>query len=163
MVLTKETQVYRRDSKLQGTLLTPKEREELLKPYLPKPPKSSSQRRSVRGFLREQLHVLVYTIIHTVFSLYVRLRQAYNAIYSRILTVLYYHHRTPELIQKDVKGLSRLPEHLSVILELEEEKGESGLDGLLDDLAELSAWCASAGIPTLSVYEKTGIDFRMEL
>ncbi|MCJ1352338.1 MAG: hypothetical protein MMC33_002322 [Icmadophila ericetorum] len=160
MVLGKETQLYRRDAKLGGTLLTPQEREELLKPYLPKPvkgSKSASKTRSVRGFLGNQIQMLFYAIIHTLFSLYVRFRQAYNAIYSRILTILYYHHRTPELIQKDVKGLSRLPQHLSVILELEEERGEAGVDGLLDDLAELSAWCASAGIPTLSVYEKTGI------
>jgi dehydrodolichyl diphosphate syntase complex subunit NUS1 len=73
------------------------------------------------------------------------------------LAILYYHHRTPELIQKDVKGLSRLPEHLSVILKLEDGgRGGAGLEALVDEVAEIAAWCACAGIPTLSVYEQTG-------
>lgn len=71
--------------------------------------------------------------------------------------MLYYHHRTPELIQKDVKSLKRLPEHLSVILKLEEGgRGDAGLETLMDEVAEISAWCACAGIPMLSIYEKTG-------
>jgi dehydrodolichyl diphosphate syntase complex subunit NUS1 len=73
------------------------------------------------------------------------------------LAILYYHHRTPELIQKDVKGLSRLPEHLSVILKLEDGgRGGAGLEALVDELAEIAAWCTCVGIPMLSVYEKTG-------
>jgi len=75
-----------------------------------------------------------------------------------VFAILYYHHRTPELIQKDVKGLSRLPEHLSVILKLEDEaKGGAGLEGLVDEVAEIAAWCACAGISTLSIYERTGV------
>jgi dehydrodolichyl diphosphate syntase complex subunit NUS1 len=76
---------------------------------------------------------------------------------DRVFAILYYHHRTPELIKKDVKGLQRLPEHLSVILKLEEgAKGGAGLEILVDEVAEIAAWCACAGIPTLSIYEKTG-------
>ncbi len=61
------------------------------------------------------------------------------------------------MIQKDVKGLKRLPEHLSVILKVEEGgRGDAGLDALMDEVAEVSAWCACAGIPMLSIYEKTG-------
>ena len=72
--------------------------------------------------------------------------------------MLYYHHRTPELIKKDVKGLVRLPEHLSVVLHLEDEAGGgAGLDGLVDEVAEVAAWCASAGIGMLSIYERTGM------
>jgi len=44
-----------------------------------------------------------------------------------------------------------------VILELKsEERGTAGLESLMDELAEISAWCACVGIPMLSVYEKTG-------
>lgn len=71
-----------------------------------------------------------------------------------MLGVLYYHHRTPELIQKDVKALDRLPEHLSIILQFREDEG---LEGLVNDVAEISAWCASAQIPMLSIYEKSGM------
>lgn len=71
--------------------------------------------------------------------------------------MLYYHHRTPELIRRDVKPLSRVPAHLSVILELAPEGGKKdALETILNDACELAAWSASAGIPTLSIYEKTG-------
>lgn len=164
MVAGRDIQTYRRDVHKQGRPLTPKAREELIKPYLPSPPLSIPARNGtirklqpVRTFLKTQLHLLVYTLIHTLFSLYIRLRQTYHAIIDRIFAILYYHHRTPELIQKDVKGLSKLPQHLSVILELkEEERGGAGLEELVDDVAEISAWCVCVGIPMLSVYERTG-------
>ena len=161
MVLSKETDTYRRDARTQGKLLTAEEREKLLRPYLPTPAKatkSSTKSKPIRSFLETQLHLLIFSAIHTLFSLYIRLRKAYHAIINQALAILYYHHRTPELIQKDVRSLGKLPKHLSIILELQsEERGGAGLVALLDDLAEVSAWCASAGIPTLSVYEKTGV------
>lgn len=144
-----------------------------IQPYLPEPPPKNSQitkqefqtdvasrhqsRFGLRIFLKGQLHVLVFTIIHTIFSIYIRLRVFLHAVLDRILAILYYHHRTPELIRKDVKGLKRLPEHLSVILKLEQE-GRSGasLEVLVDEVAEISAWCACVGIATLSIYEETG-------
>merc|ERR1711977_359534 len=72
-------------------------------------PKTHS-RLGVRKFLRTQLHALLYAIVHTIFSVYIRLRQAYHAVKDRILAILYYHHRTPELIQKDVKGFEQVTE-----------------------------------------------------
>ncbi|KAL2074039.1 hypothetical protein VTL71DRAFT_7817 [Oculimacula yallundae] len=175
---TKETQIYRKDAKLNHNLLTKEQREKLIQPYLPSPPSQSPTRRAgnasipairidspkthsrlgVRKFLRNQQYALLYAIVHTIFSIYIRLRQAYHAVKDRILAILYYHHRTPELIQKDVKGLSRLPTHLSVILKLEDAgRGGAGLEALVDEVAEISAWCACVGIPMLSIYEKTGI------
>lgn len=109
----------------------------------------------MRQFLRLQIHALFYFIVHALFSLYIRCRQGYHAVKDRILAILYYHHRTPELIQKDVKGLNRLPKHLSVILKLE-SGSRGGLEALVDEVAEISAWCACVGIPTVSVYERTG-------
>lgn len=163
MVATKETHVYRTDAKQQGTLLNPKQRENLIKPYLPSPPtpsRSSSQSPwRIRTLIKHQIHFFVFTIIHTLFSLYIRLRQTYHVLVDRVFAILYYHHRARELIQQDVRGLSRIPEHLSVILELKgEERGSTGLEGLIDEVAEISAWCACVGIPMLSVYEKTGED-----
>ncbi len=77
---------------------------------------------------------------------------------DRILAILYYHHRTPELIQKDVKALSRLPKHLSVMLRLEDGgRGGAALETLVDEVAEIAAWCACVGIPMLSIYEQSGI------
>jgi len=146
-------------------------------PYLPEPPTRTSSKRKkngdipiiqideptshsrlgVRKFFKTQLHALLYAIVHTIFSVYIRFRQAYHAVKDRIFAILYYHHRTPGLIQKDVKGLSRLPNHLSVILKLEDgAKGGAGLETLVDEVAEISAWCACVGIPVLSVYEQSG-------
>jgi dehydrodolichyl diphosphate syntase complex subunit NUS1 len=159
MVATKATEVYRKDARTSGKLLTVEEREALLRPYLPVPPtKSKKRNKPVRTFAKLQLHILVFNIIHIFFSVYIRIRQAYHAVVHRLSAILYYHHRTPELIRKDVKALSRLPQHLSVILELPtDSRGRESLDRLLDDVAEVAAWCACAGIPLLSVYEKTGI------
>lgn len=111
----------------------------------------------MRRFLRRQFHLLVFTVIHVFFSLYIRLRHAYHAVSNRLYSIAYYHHRTPELIRRDVKGLRRLPKHLSVILTLEDQRRSgAGLERLINEAAEVAAWCASAGIPQLSIYEKTG-------
>lgn len=152
--------------------MTAKEREELLKPYLPSEPNTATpspssspvrrpskmKKKPMRDFVRQQLHFILYTLIQTVFSIYIRLRIAYHAIVDRIFATLYYHHRSPELIQKDIKHLQRLPQHLSIILDFnDDEQRGAGLEGLVNDISEVAAWCASAGIPALSVYEKTGI------
>lgn len=53
-----------------------------------------------------------------------------------------------------MRALSQLPEHLSVVLTLNKE--EDALETLMDEVAELAAWSSCAGIPMLSIYEKTG-------
>jgi hypothetical protein len=135
----------------------------LVQPYLPtpktKPPttKGGKSKFGIRRFLRSLLHLFVYTIIHAFFSVYIRLRKAYHAVRDRAHSVLYYHHRTPELIERDVKGFSRLPKHLSVILTVDDDaRGGGELEKLVSEAAEIAAWCASAGIPKLSIYERTG-------
>ena len=101
--------------------------------------------------------------MHTLFSIYIRIRQIYHAILDRVFAILYYHHRAPELIRQDVKNLSRIPEHLSVLLEFKgEERGTAGLEALMDEVAEIAAWCSCAGIPMLSVYEKTGTMYFLQ-
>ncbi|KAL2037244.1 hypothetical protein N7G274_009933 [Stereocaulon virgatum] len=167
MVLSKETKIYRQDVREKGAFLTPQQREDLLKPYLPDPPptmvsKAPMPRKGmtqpVRSFAIKQLHLFVFTIMHLLFSVYIRIRQTYHVLWNQIFAVLYYHHKAPELIKQDVKNLNRLPGHMSVILELKgEERGTAGVESLMDDLAEISAWCACVGIPMLSVYERTGI------
>lgn len=121
---------------------------------------ATSQHRAkpIRNLIKTQFAILIYALTQFFFGLYVRTRIAYHAVSERILSILYYHHRTPELIRKDVRHLSKLPQHLSVILTLSPEDANStGLEKLLNDVAEISAWCASAGIPALSIYERTGV------
>lgn len=171
MVSSKDAEIFREDARLRGTKLSAAEREKLLKPYLPEPPspemktKSNSKKRSktkqkskptpVRTFLKEQIHRLIYVLIHLCLGFYIRISQTIAAVTDRVLAVTYYHHRSPELIARDVKGLSRLPEHLSVLLKLRKRE-EDALQTLMDETAELAAWTTCAGIPVLSVYERTG-------
>ncbi|KAK4939904.1 hypothetical protein LTR10_019863 [Elasticomyces elasticus] len=169
-----DTTTYRRDVASGGRALTVAEREKLLQQYLPSAPTQDSSntkprsstsaasqkprghKRRVRPYLKAKLHFLIFFLIQFIFGVYVRLRQFYHGILDRLLAIRHYHHRTPEYIQRDVKSLDRIPEHLSVILKFKSEE-DGGLEALLDEVAELSAWSACAGIPLLSVYEKSGI------
>ncbi|CAI7664079.1 unnamed protein product [Penicillium glandicola] len=167
MVSQRDREILRDDLRARGTKLSVEERESLLKTYLPdpaelgkKPAPTASERRKtrktpIRTFLKSQTHYLTYAFTHIIFGIVVRLLQAYHAVVDRILAVVYHHHRTPELIRKDVKNLKRLPQHLSTILTLRKE--DDALAVLMDEVAELAAWSSCAGIPQLSIYEKSGV------
>jgi len=148
----------------------------MMKPFLPPEPvdKSSSAPRSnlrlakqrngqpqrlKASHIRTFLHVFIYTTIHFVFSIFFRFRRAWRLSSYKVRGVLRHHHHTPEWIVNDVKNLEQLPKHLSVILdhhEDDEDQGNAGLEGLVNDVCEIAAWTASAGIPFLSIYERTG-------
>ncbi|OJJ43688.1 hypothetical protein ASPZODRAFT_103126 [Penicilliopsis zonata CBS 506.65] len=162
MVSQRDRDLLREDMRARGGKLNATERESLLKPYLPSPSPAAPRRKKntvrktpIRTFLKSQLYQFTYTFTHIIFGICARLIQAYHAVVDRILAIVYYHHRTPELIRKDVRGLNRLPEHLSVVLFLRKE--DDALAVLMDEVAELAAWTTCCGISTLSVYEKTGI------
>ncbi|KAI7081713.1 hypothetical protein KC340_g11213 [Hortaea werneckii] len=118
MVGTEQSTALRYNEDTSGRVLNATGREHLLKPYLPSAPKQEDTAASVAGrfrhtsrvrpAIRQLLHWTLFAIIHTLFSVYIRLRQVYHAIVDRLFALLYYHHRTPELIQRDVKGLSIL-------------------------------------------------------
>ena len=68
----------------------------------------------------------------------------------------------PPVIARDVKSLPRLPKHLSVVLSLPPDQKDvslllNRLDGLIHDACEIAAWSTAAGIPILSIYERSGI------
>jgi dehydrodolichyl diphosphate syntase complex subunit NUS1 len=160
--------------------LTVEQREELLKPFLPSEPATSSdtevqkqknknlrdrrqrasqQRKLVPSPIKSFLYLAVYHAVALFFSIFFRFRRAYRLVIGKIVSLLKYHHRTPEFIAHDVKDLAKLPKHLSVIVEYQEDdgsQGTAGLEGLVNDVCEIAAWAASAGIPFLSVYERTG-------
>lgn len=130
--------------------------ENLPKGILPRLPPVDPRPRPIRDFISTRLYKLVLATLYLVYSVYLKLRWTYHTALNRGFSILYYHHRTPQLIQQDVmevKANGKLPKHLSVILEY--EKG--GLDTLIDEVAEITCWCASAGIKHLSVYEQTGM------
>ena len=123
------------------------------------------------------LPLLLHFILSTIFSIYIRLRKLYHALFDRVSAVLNYHHRTPERMQmpslkyhsqgipltilpviaRDVAALPRLPKHLSVVLSLPPDQKDvslllNRLDGLMHDACEIAAWSTAAGIPVLSIY-----------
>jgi dehydrodolichyl diphosphate syntase complex subunit NUS1 len=163
-ISTKNRQAYRADEKQGHALLAADERRRILKASLPKPVEPSSamankqnSRFGIRRFFKGQVYVLVFAVLHGIFSLYIRLRQWWNLVSYQVSSVLYYHHATPEYIRRDVTGLDRMPKHLSCILTAEAGRGaKSDLDRLIDETAEIATWSACAEIPMLSVYEKTG-------
>ncbi|CAD0048670.1 unnamed protein product [Aureobasidium pullulans] len=116
----------------------------------------------LRQLIKAALHLFLYNLIHFAFSVYHRFRVAYNNLIDRVFAVLYYHHRTPEYIQKDVHRLKKLPKHLSVILELDDDRHDNAsLESLIHDVCEVAAWSACAGVPLLSIYEPS--DISMDL
>lgn len=121
---------------------------------------STTQRKSrlgVRKFIKSQLFVIIFAIMHAIFSVYIRVRKSWNVVCYQVSSVIYYHHATPQYIQKDVMALPKLPKHLSAVLRSEHQRITTDLDRLIDEAAELATWSACADIPMLSVYEKTGI------
>lgn len=168
---TEDTKVYREDVNNKGNTLSTEERRQLLERYLPDPAelgarrnqaaaasplRKSGRRRRVRPFIKQKIYLLVYLVVQLIFGIYIRIRQITSAILQKFIAVRHYHHRTPAYIQQDLKNLNRLPEHLSVIVQFD-SSNDDGLETLLDEVAELSAWSTAAGIPLLSVYEKSGI------
>ncbi|QGA19919.1 hypothetical protein EYB26_007614 [Talaromyces marneffei] len=151
MVSSKDAEIFREDARLRGKKLTPAEREKLLQPYLPEPPSSDMKSKTSKSKTTKSKQKCKSTPIRTFLK-----QQTIAAVTDRVLAVTYYHHRSPELIARDVKGLSRIPEHLSVLLKLRKRE-EDALQTLMDETAELAAWTVCAGIPVLSVYERTGI------
>lgn len=122
--------------------------------------KTQSQRKfrlGVRRFLKNQLHLLIFALLHSIFSLYVKIRQTWNKVCYRISSIISYHHRTPELIENDVRGLARKPQHLSAILNMHEDGRAAELERLIGEAADLAVWSACAGIPVLSIYERSGV------
>ncbi|KAI1178748.1 Undecaprenyl diphosphate synthase [Nemania sp. FL0916] len=163
----KDIQTYRRDEKSGHKTLDAEEREELVKTYLPSPSsrqrsssrakKQGSSRLGVRRFLKAQLYALLYLFVHAVFSVYIRIRIARHAVSNRLVAILKHHYNSPEYIARDVADLKKLPEHLSIILTLENAGKGDALEKLVNEASEVAAWCAAAGIPKLSVYERTGV------
>lgn len=158
--------------------LSVEQREELLKPFLPSEPSDSEKEAQRKKALRDRrqraaqqsrkplvgpiktfLHLAIYHVVALLFSVFFRFRRAYRLVRGKVVSLLKYHHRTPEFIAHDVKDLEKLPKHLSVIVDYQEDdgsQGTAGLEGLVNDVCEIAAWAASAGIPFLSVYERTG-------
>jgi dehydrodolichyl diphosphate syntase complex subunit NUS1 len=169
-----DLQKYRQDVRSKGAVLGDQGRGNLVQKYLSLPPRESDttttmeshksptkssrlgHKKRLRPFLRQKFHFLVYCLVQLIYGIIIRFYHGWHAVSDRIVAIMHHHHRSPEYIQRDVKDLSRLPEHLSVILRFHADE-EGALESLMDEVAELAAWSSAAGIPLLSIYEKSGI------
>ena len=172
MIGHEETTMFHRDVHSDGTPVSAGEREHLLKKVLPavssshgaasstSPKPGNRERKRLYARFITRIHIILFTIIQSLFSIYLRSRYLYHIVIDRIYTLMYYPHRTPEYIRRDVKALPRLPQHISVILKLNRrDRYDTGpfLENLVNEVCEICAWTASAGIPVLTIYERTGI------
>lgn len=62
-----------------------------------------------------------------------------------------------EQILDDVKSLAKKPSHLSVLLDSKSVHNEIAANRLLKDAIRFACWSAIAGIPNLSIYDRSGI------
>ncbi|GBL49383.1 hypothetical protein ACI3LY_005126 [Candidozyma auris] len=106
-----------------------------------------------------QYHVN-HMILLTVFFLMSIIRNfeyMYHKLYLRLLSITYYPNKSPVVIRNDVNNLAKIPKHISCLICMRSEDDENGgIEGAVSDIAELAAWCLSAGIPKLTIYEETG-------
>lgn len=121
---------------------------------------SSNDKSVPRSFIDEVLSIANRSILLTIFfflAVYKHFLYVYRRVLLRLLTLAYYPSKTPQLIRDDVNKLPKIPKRVSCILDLRDDKDENGgLDGLINDISELSAWSLSAGVPSLTIYEYHG-------
>jgi dehydrodolichyl diphosphate syntase complex subunit NUS1 len=86
MVAPQKARAFHTGSDQHGRQLSAKEREHMLRPYLPKTPQSrpSQRKQRLRPAIRHMIHLCIYSIVHAFFSVYVRLRGAYQAVIGQV-------------------------------------------------------------------------------
>lgn len=101
-----------------------------------------------------------HTILLALFflmSIVRNLQFVYNKACLRFYSMAYYPNKTPQVIRDDVVKLNKIPKRISCIINLRADEEENGgIEGLIGDISELAAWCLSAGIPSLTIYEYNG-------
>ncbi|CAN6675017.1 dehydrodolichyl diphosphate synthase complex subunit Nus1p [Trichomonascus vanleenenianus] len=96
-----------------------------------------------------QVFYFVSSLIHWFTAYYHNLR-------IKLMMLTYHHNKTPLLIRNDVRKLSKIPQHVAVIVDLDDYSAYSDpLSALMSDAGEIAAWSIGSGIATLSIYERT--------
>lgn len=116
---------------------------------------------SSNGMIALASFYLKHTILLAVFflmSIVRNLQFVYHKACLRFYSMAYYPNKTPQVIRDDVVKLSKIPKRVSCIVNLRADDDENGgIEGLVADISELAAWCLSAGIPSLTIYEYNGV------
>ncbi|RLV89334.1 Dehydrodolichyl diphosphate synthase complex subunit NUS1 [Spathaspora sp. JA1] len=102
-------------------------------------------------------HFILLSLFFTI-SIFKNIQFMYRFIFLKILTLSYYPNKSPQVIREDVNKLSKIPKIISCILDLKPDQDENGgILGLTNQISELTAWCISAGVGQLIIYEYTGV------
>ncbi|KAK9466858.1 Decaprenyl diphosphate synthase-like protein [Lipomyces arxii] len=98
----------------------------------------------------------ILVCLHLALSMVYLVVKSYYAVKNSALAFVYHHHRTPQLIAQDIKGLTKLPRHVAVILTYRANEEGGGVQGLMEQVADVVSWSLGAGVSELTVYERTG-------
>ncbi|ODV63933.1 ditrans,polycis-polyprenyl diphosphate synthase [Ascoidea rubescens DSM 1968] len=109
--------------------------------------------------------VLGYYFFHSIlfimlffFSFYRGVQYVGNRLKLRFLSIAYNPSKSPQIIRDDVLKLPKIPKRVSSVLSLKPDQDEGGgVEGLINDSSEITAWCVAAGIQYLSIYEYNGV------
>lgn len=118
-----------------------------------------TQKQAIRSRNRANSYVFFVLLeaLYFLFGIYRFFGYLYHRVQLRWLTVTYHQNRTPELIQQDVSNFKKIPSGIGAILHLKGRNEEGGgIDGLLEQASDLSAWCIGSSIDSLILYERFG-------
>lgn len=111
-------------------------------------------------YMARTLFCIRHSILLAVFfvmSIWRNVMFVYNKLRLRVYSMMYYPNNSPRVIREDVTRLAKIPKRVSCIVNLRADDDENGgVEGVIADISELAAWCLSAGIPSLTVYELHG-------
>ncbi|KAK6205365.1 Decaprenyl diphosphate synthase-like protein [Scheffersomyces amazonensis] len=119
--------------------------------------KAHQQTSSLLELIQFYIYHFILLFVFVLITIYKSIQTSYRKFFIKFYTLTYYHNKSPQLIRDDVNKLSKIPKVLSCILDLKDKDDEmGGIDGLINQISELSAWTISAGIPYLQIYEYNG-------
>ena len=100
----------------------------------------------------------ILTFFYLVYSIYAIVEYSVNISKIKFLSMAYRSDDDSSIINADVNKLPKIPQRLATILNYKSEQEEGGgIEGLCNDGASITAWCVCSGIPSLTIYEPSGV------
>jgi dehydrodolichyl diphosphate syntase complex subunit NUS1 len=113
------------------------------------------------SLLRRRFDLLLLWILHLITALYLWIAAIKHRSKNFVWGLWYDWHAWPifqdYMIKRDIAILQKIPRHVAVILGQKKAKREYDADESVRRAVEVTRWCAAAGIPIVTVYERTGI------
>ena len=115
--------------------------------------------------LRRQFDYLLLWVLQRVMVVYITVVAWRNRLVYAVWGLWYDWHAWSYwgwyMIQWDVSALRKLPTHVAVILDVKKMSREYDADETVREAVELASWCACVGIPTVTIYEPTGMSLGL--